>query len=154
MPKFFVDGPGSFYAIPEEERATRCAVEEDACIVDRAEFYIRGLVEIHVHGTADPLVWGVWVSLSLASFTQWVDTFKESRRAHVGPFFGWLESKIGIYPETRGLKTSVHLRDEFQRPLIVLKPTDHPLAIEQREGIYVDRLAEIVAFAEQGCPRA
>lgn len=40
----------------------------------------------------------------------------------------------------------VHLRDNGIRPFIELEPTDHLLAIEQREGISVERVAEIYAL--------
>jgi hypothetical protein len=43
------------------------------------------------------------------------------------------------------LKARIHLRDDGVRPYIELEPTDHPLAIEQRLGISVERVAEIYA---------
>jgi hypothetical protein len=39
----------------------------------------------------------------------------------------------------------VHLRSGGRRPAIELEPTDHPLAIEQREGISIARVEEIAA---------
>jgi hypothetical protein len=48
------------------------------------------------------------------------------------------------------LKTAVHLRDDGVRPYIELEPTDHPLAVEQREGISVERLGEIYAIMMEG----
>jgi hypothetical protein len=48
------------------------------------------------------------------------------------------------------LKTRVHLRDHEVRPFIELEPTDHPLALEQRNGISVDRVAEIYAIMMHG----
>jgi hypothetical protein len=60
----------------------------------------------------------------------------------VGPFFGWLKPCL----ETTGLKTRVDLRDHGLRPWIELEPTDHPLALAQRNGIVVDRVAEIYAI--------
>ena len=37
-----------------------------------------------------------------------------------------------------------------QRPLITLEPTDHPLAVEQREGITMARVQEIAEAAFHG----
>jgi hypothetical protein len=37
-----------------------------------------------------------------------------------------------------------------ERPLLELEPTDHPLAVHQREGIPFERLREIVAGAMHG----
>ena len=42
----------------------------------------------------------------------------------------------------------VHLRADGIRPYIELEPTDHPLAVEFREGITMERVQEI---AEQLC---
>ncbi|MCW1776825.1 DUF2199 domain-containing protein [Pantoea ananatis] len=84
------------------------------------------------HGHAEPFSWGVWVSLSEASYLQWVHCFDQPQRAHVGPFFGWLNTRLSPYPETAGLKTQVHLRNDGIRPWIELEPTAHPLAVEQR----------------------
>ena len=43
-----------------------------------------------------------------------------------------------------------NLPPQMLRPLIELEPTEHPLAIEQRAGITVDRVAEIYAhYAHQ-----
>lgn len=36
------------------------------------------------------------------------------------------------------------------RPLIGLDPADHPLAAEQRAGMTIERVAEIVAHLEEG----
>lgn len=71
--------------------------------------------------------------------------FDVPRRSHIGPFFGWLDAWLKPYPETMNLQTMVHLRDDGVRPYVELEPTDHPLAREQREGISVDRVAEIYA---------
>jgi hypothetical protein len=40
----------------------------------------------------------------------------------------------------------VHLRGGGIRPFIELEPTDHPLAIEQREGISLERVKELAAL--------
>ncbi|MFD8978482.1 DUF2199 domain-containing protein [Streptomyces sp. NPDC059564] len=46
-------------------------------------------------------------------------------------------------PTTINLKTHVHTRPVGQRPLVELEPTDHPLALEQRTGIALDRVRRI-----------
>lgn len=40
-------------------------------------------------------------------------------------------------------KTNVHIREVGMAPYVELEPTDHPLAIEQRNGITLDRVKEI-----------
>ena len=143
MPSFGSDAPLSYYEIPENEGAARCHKGTDDCVVDGRWFFVRGCVEIPVHGQSQAFVWGVWVSLSAQNYEIWSETFTEATRSHIGPFFGWLNTWLKPYPSTVNLKTRVHLRDDGVRPSIELEPTDHPLSLEQRNGISVDRVAEI-----------
>ncbi len=72
----------------------------------------------------------------------------EGREQELEPMFGWLSTSIPCYPETINLKTMVHTRSVGVRPYIKLEPTEHPLAIEQREGITIERIKQI---AEELC---
>lgn len=143
MPTFGAKAPLSYYEIPESERAERCDLGSDDCVIDGKHFFVRGCLEIPVQGENDPFIWGVWVSLSEASFNECIKHFGEDKRSQMDPFFGWLNAWLKPYPDTMDLKTRVHLRDDGIRPFIELEPTNHPLAIEQREGITVERVAEI-----------
>jgi len=143
VPGFGWDYPISYVAIPERERSERCSLTPDTCVIDGHNFFVRGCLEIPVLGGSDPFVWGVWVSLSDRSFSEFEAAFSLPARAHIGPFFGWLESHIHPYPETINLKTRVHLRNDGVRPQIELEPTEHPLALEQRHGISTERVREL-----------
>lgn len=143
MPSFGADAPLYYYGIPEDERSKRCKLTSDTCIVDDEHFFVRGCIEIPVHGENEPFVWGVWVSLSENSYEEFTNLFGVTARDDHGPYFGWLSAYLKTYPDTENLKTHVHLRNDGIRPYIELEPTDHPLAVEQREGISVDRVAEI-----------
>ena len=146
MPTFGADKPLSYFAVPQDERDTRCDVGSDDCVIDGDSFFVRGCIEIPVHGYSVPFVWGVWASLSKDSFNTWVSAFGKQKRSHIGPFFGWLNAWLKPYPDTVNLKTKVHLRDDGIRPFIELEPTEHPLAVEQRNGISVNRVAEIYSI--------
>jgi len=61
---------------------------------------------------------------------------------------GWFCNRLQGYPDTLNLKTNVILQPYPHRPRIELEPTDHPLAVEQREGITVARLQEILEANE------
>jgi len=154
MPALDAAAPLSYYAVPADERDARCRLDADACVIDGAYYFVRGCLEIPVHGEREPFSWGVWVSLSEQSFTQWGACFESERRSHVGPFFGWLNAALAPYPDTVNLKTRVHLRDGFIRPFIELEPTDHPLAVEQRKGISAGRVATLYALVVHDGPAA
>lgn len=146
MPTFGDNAPLSYFGVPEVERASRCDLGSDDCVIDSERFFVRGCIDIPVHGHSEPFTWGAWVSLSESHYLQWIKYFNEPKRSHIGPFFGWLNAWLKPYPETVNLKTRLHLRDDRIRPYIEIEPTDHPLAIEQREGISIDRVAEIYAL--------
>ncbi|WP_296612834.1 DUF2199 domain-containing protein [Sphingomonas sp.] len=145
MPSFATDAPPYYYDVPETERAERCELTSDTCIVDDEFFFVRGCVDIPVHGESEPFSWGLWVSLSRKSFEEFTSLFGVPARDDYGPYFGWLSAYLAVYPDIENLKTQVHMRNDGVRPFIELEPTDHPLAIEQHEGISVERVAEIYA---------
>ncbi|MGI9422826.1 MAG: DUF2199 domain-containing protein [Hyphomicrobiaceae bacterium] len=145
MPSFGPDAPDSYYAVPEPERGARCDLGSDDCVIDEEAFFVRGCLQVRVHSLSEPFVWLVWCSLSLESFKKWIETYEQKKRSEVGPFFGWLNTQLPFYPNTLNLKTMVHLRDDFLRPTVEVEPTEHPLAIAQRDGISVREAEELVS---------
>jgi hypothetical protein len=143
MPALAWDYPLYYLSVPENEREDRCELTSDTCVVDNEFYFVRGSLEVHVHNEDEQFSWGVWVSLSKKSFARYLELYEVDPRDQEEPFFGWLSVSIAIYPETENLKTMVHLRNEGIRPFIELEPTEHPLAVEQREGITRERVAEI-----------
>ena len=103
--------------------------------------------EIPVIDGPEPFSWGVWVSLSEANFLRASEVWYDPQRVNEPAYFGWLCNSLPDYPETLNLKTMVHTRDVGLRPLIELEPTDHPLAVEQRNGITMKRVQEIAEKA-------
>jgi hypothetical protein len=119
-------------------------LSSDQCIVKDQHYFIKGLIEIPVIGSAEPFSWGVWVSLSRENFTRALHVWETPGRESERPYFGWLSTELGLYsPRTTNLKTNAHTRPIGRRPFIELEPTDHPLAVEQRTGITRDRVREI-----------
>ncbi|MFE7186134.1 DUF2199 domain-containing protein [Streptomyces erythrochromogenes] len=117
---------------PHCSRRRDSAPTADQCMVKGRHFFVRGLIEIPVRDSADTFSWGVWVSLSKANF-------------------GWLSTELPVYRHsTLHLKTHVHTRAGGQRPLIEVEPTDHPLAIERREGITTSHVRELADLLLRG----
>ena len=142
---FAVPAPDPWFNAPEGERDPRHnRLDADLCVIESKEFYIRGCLQIPLIEHAAPFVWGVWVSVSQANFER-VLALWDADASGQEPMFGWLSNNISTYPPTFGLKTNVHLRGGGLRPSIELEPTDHPLAREQRQGISLKRVEEIVS---------
>jgi len=146
VPSLGAEAPLYYYSVPADDRSTRCALTADTCVVDGEHFFVRGCIEIIVHGEVDAFSWGVWASLSRQDFEEFVRLLVRDKRSQFGPYFGWLSANFRGYPDAENLKTMVHLRDGGLRPYIELEPTDHPLSVEQREGISVQRLSQILSI--------
>jgi hypothetical protein len=144
LPHIGDDRPAYYYGIPEAERERRVKLTGDTCVIDDEDYFIRGVIEIPVHGHPHEFGWGVWVTLKKENFEKYQANFDTP---DIGPFFGWLSTEIDWYkPHTTiNLKTMAHFRGEGLRPMIKLEPaSDHPLAVDQRNGITLEKAWEIV----------
>jgi hypothetical protein len=112
-------------------------------VVDGEHFFVRGHLEIPIHGSDEPFAWSVWCSLSRERFEHLMDRWNDEHRDEQPQDFGWLCSALPTYPSTLHLTARVHHRKPGVVPLVVVEATDHPLAVEQREGITWRRVEEI-----------
>ena len=144
LPGMGLDYPDYYFSVPEEERDTRIELTSDTCIIDCEDFFIRGVIELPVHDYSQVFMLGVWVSQKEENFYTYLQNFDSDK---IGPFFGWLSNSIAYYSEdTLSLQTMAHFRSDGLRPWIELDSTDHPLAIDQRDGISLAKAWEIVHF--------
>ena len=143
---FGAEAPLQWDILSQEERS-RSLLTDERCEIETDEgrsFYIRACLEIPIRDTGRSFSWGVWCSLSEKSYLEVSDHWEDPARERLGPYFGWLCTKIPGYPDTAFLKTMVHQRAVGVRPAVELESKDHPLAVEQREGIKESRLQAIV----------
>ena len=138
--------PDLYFEIPEQERDARVEIDHDFCVIDGRHCFVRGRLEIPVIDSDKVFAWNVWVSLSEASFQRTIELLDTEGRESEKPYFGWLSNNLHLYPDTTNLKTHVHTRPVGMVPTIELEPTDHPLAVEQRNGITLARVKEIAAL--------
>jgi len=142
---FGFKGPDQWFAIPEAERESRGNLSDDFCAIDK-DLFIRGCLEIPIIDSSDIFIWGVWTSISKESFDRIGELWAAPVIENEPPRFGWLCNNISAYPKsTMGLKTNLYIRAGGIRHLVKVEPTDHPLAIEQRDGISLKRIEEIAA---------
>jgi hypothetical protein len=144
LPDVAMDKPDFWFDFAEEERSRRIKLTSETCVADGKDFFIRGVIEIPIHDYPQRFGIGVWVSQKRENFLTYM---QYSDSDEIGPFFGWLCNRITYYSEdTLFLKTMAHFRAGGLRPIIELEPTDHPLAVDQRDGITLAKAWEIVHF--------
>jgi hypothetical protein len=150
-PSYGYKRPGNYLAVSAENREKFASANDDLCKilptddgeVTEAEYYIRCTLDIPIHGAVDPFLWGVWMSQSKESFSRYIDTFSQNQEGDGS--FGWLEVPITYYkaqvPNTTNLAADVVWGNE--RPKVILHECDHPLYIDQHNGISWDKAIEI-----------
>lgn len=142
--------PALYDMIPEGERDRRCELTFDVCMIDAKNWFIVGNLEIPIIGKEERFSWDVWVSLSEKNMKHAAQIWESPERSSEPAFFGWISTLLPCYPETLHLKSMIHTREVGRRPYIELEPTDHPLAIEQRNGITWLRVQEIAETVLHG----
>lgn len=131
----------------KHEDEESCSLTDEICFINNKFFYIKGCIEIPIHDYEQSFSWDVWVSVKKENMKIQFDYWDTKNRENlVKPMFGWLSVKLPLYPSTYGLKTMIHTRKCGIRPYIELEATDHPLSIEQRTGISIEKVKETASL--------
>ena len=125
-----------------EERSQRGELSSDQCVIGEY-FFVLGRLEIPIIGQPERFCWLVWVSLSEESFLRKSELWESVGQEKEPPCFGWISTALPFYPDPMNLKANVHERPVGERCYVELESTHHPLAVEQREGITIERVRQI-----------
>ena len=143
--------PDAFIAVPVEERERRTRHSDDWCVVrgepgERDRYFYRAVLPVPVRGEGRDVNWGVWVEVAERDYGRIADLWEAPDQHEAPPFAAALANALADYPPTSGLPGTLHLVSASRRPVFRLDPAlDHPLAAEQRDGVYAERVLEWLA---------
>jgi hypothetical protein len=143
---YALDEPDLWRSLDEEDRPHRGVIGTDTCVIDDEHYFIRGRIVIPVIDCKEPFIWGSWASVSKQSFVRFGQLWDVAIREDEPPMPGRFGSDIPIYPATADLPCRIVMKNTRRRPSFEIEAPDHPLAIEQRNGITLDRVKEIAAL--------
>jgi hypothetical protein len=144
LPALAFSTPSNFPQMPLWRRLTLGSKMEDLYISSEQDArFVRCVLQIPILGTSETLDWGVWCSLSRDSFKRYRRTFRGRAQSKLGSMSSWFSSHCPGYPETFGLTCKIIPQDERMRPLVELEACDHPLSVDQREGVTMERAVEL-----------
>lgn len=126
--------------------------ERDGELVRAAEDrFVLANIELPVAGRPhEHFVWTCWISLSEESYERMQRLWDRPDRAQQEPAFGFVSVALPTYePTTFALKSRVYTRAIGLRPWVELEPTEHPLAVEQRDGIGEERAAAVYHYYQR-----
>jgi len=158
-PSFSFRYPSPYFDVPEDQREARVRATDDFCEIapdgndpDGHRFYfIRVVLDVPIVGADEPFRWGVWVTQSAEAFARYVETYQQDQSQDGS--FGWLMVDLPVYNRAEAgaylesLECDIQWGAAGQRPKAVLWESDHPLAIDQQNGIDWDRAIEIANIA-------
>jgi hypothetical protein len=139
--------PAAWDAIPPADRTAHCAISSDQCVIKGEHFFVLGRLEIPILDGGDPFTWLCWVSLSEKNFDRACELWQQEGRESEPPYFAWVQSALPYPGGTLSLKANLVTQPLGQRPLVKLQESDHPLYIEQSQGITMARVKQIVEAA-------
>lgn len=138
LPDIGYDRPLYAAEIPREEQDGRVFLNSDLCVVDNEHYFIRCILLVPVIGLDQEFGWGIWSTLSKSNFERYRQHFDDDL-SNWPAMFGYLSNRLPEYPDTLNLKLSVQTKKRGERPHVILEPTEHPLAVDQRCGMPLER---------------
>jgi len=143
--------PDAFVHIPREERDSRTHAGDDWCRLRDAagqnqQWFLRVTLPFEVLGERRQIHWGVWVEVSEAVYARVMELWDEENQATEPPLPAAMANELPGYPSTLGLQGTVQLQGRSTAPQFFLAAElKHPLAAEQRSGVYPERALEWVS---------
>jgi hypothetical protein len=125
------------------KKRSKTFLDEDYCAIDDEDFFVRGVIQLPIIGTAENFNWGVWGSLSRDNFHKLREMDDNPEKVELPNMFSWLSSRISDYPDTLSLKMYAHIQGLGDRPKFELQYTDHPLSQDYHHGITPERVKEL-----------
>lgn len=153
-PSFAFIAPDQYAGLTVEQKASMGTLADDFCTITHSagvDRFIRCVLEIPIHGSNEPVLWGIWVSLSEKSFTRYQETYGSPVKGN--GFFGWVCNQIALYPCDRPRSADVYVQLDGQRPKVVLhrrEAEDDELVNDQTRGISALRAQELAERAMHG----
>lgn len=140
---FGIDEPVYWGDRSKSSPPSGCWIDPDYCVIDDTDYFIRAVLEIPIHDSDERFVLGAWTTLSAANFERERQLVSDPTRVDEPVYFGWFANRLWQYPDTLNLKCNLITRAPGLRPAIQLQPTEHPLSLEQQNGISQQRFQDL-----------
>lgn len=136
-PALAYKAPSEYDQLFEEEKQSIGSLTSDFCIInygDQTDRFIRVVLNQKVIDHCEDLQYGLWVSLSEASFEDYSGHYKDPN--HQTQYFGWLSNNIPEYEFNEFIPCTVVTQVDDRRPVIhPHHDFDHPLVYDYYNGI-------------------
>lgn len=130
--------PNSYYWLTEEQKNTyKIHVDSDFCTIeypDRTDRFVRVVLKQKIAKTSHYLEYGLWVSLSEASYEDYAANFNNEN--HETVYFGWLSNALPDYQFEKSIAMDVKTKSGNERPEVYPQlDFSHPFVVDFYNGI-------------------
>lgn len=130
-------------ALPDALKNARDILTEDFCVMGEHRF-VRSTFLLPLQNSDLDFGFGVWGTLSPATFDSYVEAFDLRDSGRLGSAFSWLSNPLpGAKPVP--VKALIHFQSGGTRPQLQITESAHPFFAVQTEGLSFDDLLEIYA---------
>ena len=119
-PALSFSSPSSYHELTESEKISTAEIDTDFCTItyeDQIDRFIRVVLKQKVNNSDQDLEYGLWVSLSEKSYTDYQNNYNTEN--HKKQYFGWLNSRVREYENTINIPTTVITKIGNNRPEII-----------------------------------
>ena len=136
-PALTFKSPANYDFLSAQEKSELGRLDSDFCEIhyeDQIDRFIRVTLTQKVNDICENLDYGLWVSLSEKSYSDYQENFDSEN--HETSYFGWLCSNIPEYESTLSIPCDVITKTGNSRPEIFPhKDFDHPFVKDYYNGI-------------------
>ncbi|REC61918.1 DUF2199 domain-containing protein [Chryseobacterium pennae] len=129
-----------FYSCLSDEEMKNAKLTSDLCTVESPEEtnrFIRAALIQEVTDDCRDLDYGVWVSLSEKSYTEYVENY--DNKEFKAEYFGWLNTYLPDYDFSESIPTTVVVNNTIGRPFVFPHQSyEHPFVDDFYNGITKD----------------
>lgn len=122
------------------------------CVVQGKFFAVRARLPLQIQGAApSAFMYTAWASLDRDDFERFYDCYRNNKIDPSARARARLVNRIGGYPDTQNLVGTTFQDLDGGPPVLIIHGmqagmnNEHPLLIEQRVGIGIDRMLELFA---------
>ncbi|WBV56668.1 DUF2199 domain-containing protein [Chryseobacterium daecheongense] len=135
-PALAYKSPSSYMQLTDVE-LQNAEISSDLCIIEypkQTDRFIRTVLVQEIIESCQTLEYGVWVSLSEKSFSEYVDNYNNEDFG--AEYFGWLSNDLPDYDFSESIPMTVVVNNKIGRPLIYPHQNfEHPFVYDFYNGI-------------------
>ena len=139
------NSPDALRVIPRAEWRRRVRLNTDQCVLDRTQYFVRGCLDLRIHGTTEVFRHLVWVELPRSAFRDVRSVWRELRGRPFPPYAGRLASILPYRESTFGLSVTITWAGAGMRPHVLVASDEHAVGGEQHSGIGMQRAQDLAS---------